>query len=301
MVQAKFISLSRIWYTIIVVIIHLSLVYFGIKQCYFNDSLPWPKSTLSSPKFELLIEKICLLTSLVLLFIFIYPALYKIGNLSNDNTQLTINDFNKSHKKKSKTSLCTSLWNHSFSLSSTLHLTMSFLIIISPLLIDAKQIMVGLKDSALLLRTDFDLLFNWSPSLSSSTLISTAKHLIKSNITSSVLSFSVDSYSRLSLLNFLFASFMCILREPHVFWSISKIFSIIYSFALALNVLQWCLMYSAFQLLLKNVCFNTNESTYNIGYLLLYQPYTTFFLYLLLEFHYYDYLYFSDLLNMMVN
>ncbi|CAF3379637.1 unnamed protein product [Rotaria sp. Silwood1] len=286
MVQAKFISLSRIWYTIIVVIIHLILIYFGIKQCYFNDSLPWPKSSLSSPKFELLIEKICLLTSLVLLFIFIYPASFKIGNFSNDNKQLTINDLNKNHKKKSKTSLCTSFWNHSFALSSTLHLTMSFLIIISPLLIDAKQIMVGLKDSALLLRTNFDLLFDWSPSssLSSSTLFSTTKQLTTSNITSSILSFSIDSYTRLSLLNFLFASFICILREPHVFWSISKIFSIIYSFSLALNVFQWCLMYSAFQLLLKNICFNTNESTYGFGYLLLYQPYTTFFLYLLLEF-----------------
>ena len=53
---------------------------------------------------------------------------------------------------------------------------------------------------------------------------------------------------------------------------------------MTLNVLQWCLMYSAFQLLLKNICFNTIESTQNIGYLLLHQPYTTFFLYLLLEF-----------------
>ena len=61
-------------------------------------------------------------------------------------------------------------------------------------------------------------------------------------------------------------------------------FSIIYSFALALNVLQWCFMYGAFQLLLKNICFNTIESRENIGYLLLHQPYTTFFLYLLLEF-----------------
>ncbi len=150
MVRAKFISLSRLWYTIIVVIIHLILVYFGIKQCYFNDRLLWPKSSLSSsPKIELLIQKICLLISLILLFIFIYPALFKIGNLSNDNQQLTTKDFNKNYLKKSKTSLCTSLWHHCFSLSSTLHLVMSFLIIISTVLIDAKQIMVGLKDSGI--------------------------------------------------------------------------------------------------------------------------------------------------------
>jgi hypothetical protein len=146
MVRAKFISLSRIWYTIIVVIIHLILIYFGIKQCYFNDRLLWPQTS-SSPKFELLIQKICLLSTLILLFIFIYPALFKIGNLSNDNQSLTINHFNKNHFKKSKTSLCTSLWHHCFSLSSTLHLIMSFLIIISTALIDAKQIMIGLKDS----------------------------------------------------------------------------------------------------------------------------------------------------------
>jgi hypothetical protein len=124
MVRAKFISLSRIWYTIIVVIIHLILVYFGIKQCYFNDRLLWPKSSLSSsPKIELLIQKISLLTSLVLLLFFIYPALFQIGNLSNDHQQLTIKDFNKNHLRKPKTSLCTSLWHHCFSLSSTLHLT----------------------------------------------------------------------------------------------------------------------------------------------------------------------------------
>ena len=138
---------------------------------------------------------------------------------------------------------------------------------------------------ALLLRTDFDLLFDWSAvSSSSSTFISSTSYLFSSNSTTLSLSFSIEAYKRLSVLNFLFASFICILCEPYVFWSISKIFSILYSFALALNVLQWCLMFGSFQLLLKNVCFNTNETTYNIGYLLLYQPYTTFFLYLLLEF-----------------
>ncbi len=136
---------------------------------------------------------------------------------------------------------------------------------------------------ALLWRTDFDLLFDWSPP-SSSILIATSKRVITSNLTSPSLSFATDSYTRLSLLNFLFASMTCILREPRVFWSVSKIFSIIYSFALTLNVIQWCLMYSAFQLLLKNICFNTIESPQHIGYLLLHQPYTAFFLYLLLEF-----------------
>ena len=93
-----------------------------------------------------------------------------------------------------------------------------------------------------------------------------------------------DFYSRLSLLNFFFASLICILREPNVFWSISKLFSILYSSILALNVLQWCLMYGALQLLLKNVCFNSFESRPKLSYLLSNQPYTTFFLYLLLEF-----------------
>ena len=148
MARAKFISLSRIWYTIIVIVIHLILIYFGIKYCYFNDQLPWPKSSSSSsPKFELLIQKICVLTSLILLFIFIYPALFHIGNLSNDNQQLIIYNFNRNDLRKSKRSLCTSLWHHCFSLSSTLHLIMSFLLLISTVLIDAKQIMVGLKDS----------------------------------------------------------------------------------------------------------------------------------------------------------
>ncbi|UJR10611.1 hypothetical protein I4U23_014808 [Adineta vaga] len=287
MAQAKFISLSRIWYTIIVVLIHLILIYFGIKYCYFNDQLPWPKSSLlSSPKFELLIQKICVLTSLILLFLFIYPALFRIGNLANDNQQLTIHDFNRNHLPKSKRSLCTSLWHHCFSLSSTLHLIMSFLLLISTVLIDAKQIMVGLKDSALLWRTDFDLLFDWSsPSSSSSSfVISSIKRPNLANTTSLSHAFSIDAYTRLTLFNFLFASFICIFREPYVFWSISKIYSLIYSLALALNAIQWCLMYSSFQLLLKNICFNTIESKQNIGYLLLHQPYTTFFLYLLLEF-----------------
>ncbi|CAF0815905.1 unnamed protein product [Adineta steineri] len=276
MARVKLISLSRIWYTIIVVLIHLILVYYGIKQCYFNDRLLWPKSS-PSPKFELLVQKICLLISLVLLFIFIYPSLYRIGNYSNDNRKITTADL-----KKSYIDIFSLLWQHCFSLSSTLHLIMSFLIIISTVLIHAKQIMVGVKDSALLWRTDFDLLFNWSSS--TSIAMSMSKRLTTSNINSSSIPFSFDSYSRLSLLNFLFASFICILREPHVFWSISKLFSIIYSFAIALNVLQWCLMYGALQLLLKNLCYNTIESRNNIGYLLSNQPYTTFFLYLLLEF-----------------
>jgi len=141
MARTKLISLSRIWYTILVVLIHLILVYFGIKQCYFNDRLLWPKS-FPSPKIELLIEKLCLLISLVLLFIFIYPSLFEIGNYSNDNKQLTLNNL-----KRSNIPLYSNLWKHSFALSSTLHLIMSFLIIISTVLIHAKQIVVGIKDS----------------------------------------------------------------------------------------------------------------------------------------------------------
>ena len=141
MARPKLISLSRLWYTILVVSIHLILIYFGIKQCYFNDHLSWPKS-ISSPKLELLIQKICLLLSIILLFIFIYPALFKIGNFSNDNRQLTINDL-----RKSKLSLKKHLWQHCFSLSSTLHLMMSFLIIISTVLIHSKQIMIELDNS----------------------------------------------------------------------------------------------------------------------------------------------------------
>jgi hypothetical protein len=141
MARTKLISLSRIWYTIIIVLIHLILVYFGIKQCYLNDRLSWPKSS-SLPKFELLIEKIFLLISLVLLFIFIYPALFHIGNFSNDHQQLTINDL-----RQNGLSLYSNLWRHSFALSSTLHLIMSFFIIISTVLIHSKQIIVGLKDS----------------------------------------------------------------------------------------------------------------------------------------------------------
>ncbi|CAF1988350.1 unnamed protein product [Rotaria magnacalcarata] len=274
MARTELISLSRIWYTIIVVLIQLILVFFGIKQCYYNDRLPWPISA-SSPKYELLIQKICLLISLVLLLIFIYPALFKIGNFSNDNEQLTIDVL-----EKKDISLCSNLWRHCFPLSSSLHLIMSFLILISTVLIHAKQIMVGLKDSAFLWRSDFDLLFDWS----SSPTISITKRFASLNRHTSSLPFSIDSYSRLSLLNFLFASFICILREPNVFWSISKIFSLLYSFAIALNVLQWCLMYCALQLLLKNICFNTIELRHNIGYLLSNQPYTTFFLYILLEF-----------------
>ncbi|UJR35227.1 hypothetical protein I4U23_027992 [Adineta vaga] len=276
MARVKLISLSRLWYTIIVVLIHLILIYYGIKQCYFNDRLLWPKSS-PSPKFELLIQKICLLTSMILLFVFIYPSLFQIGNYANDHQQLTKIDLKQSNKD-----IFAQLWQHSFSLSSTLHLIMSFLILISTVLIHAKQIMVGIKDAALLWRTDFDLLFDWSTASSPPMFVS--KRLTFSSINSSSLSFSIDSYSRLSLLNFLFASFICILREPFVFWSISKLFSLLYSFAIALNVLQWCLMYGALQLLLKNLCFNTIESRHNIGYLLSNQPYTTFCLYLLLEF-----------------
>ena len=152
MARAKFISLSRIWYTIIVVLIHSTLIYFGIKYCYFNDQLPWPKSfPFSSPKFELLIQKICVLTSLILLFIFIYPALFHTGNLANDSQQLAVYDFDRNRLRKVKRSFCSGIWHHCFSFSSTLHLIMSFLLLISTVLIDAKQIMVGLKDSG----TDF--------------------------------------------------------------------------------------------------------------------------------------------------
>ena len=159
MARAKFISLTRIWYTIFVVIIHLILIYFGIKQCYFNDRLTWPKTSrlLSSATIELYIQKLCLVTSFVLLFLFIYPALFRIGNYSNDEQQLTNNDFKK---QKSSTSICAHLWHHSFSLSCTLHLAMSFLILISTILIDAKQIMVGLKDSGKK-ETIFDLFVNF--------------------------------------------------------------------------------------------------------------------------------------------
>ena len=140
MARPKLISLSRVWYTLIVVLIHLILVYYGIKQCYFNDHLPWPTSA-PSPQLELLIQKLCLLSSAVLLVLFIYPALFRIGNFSNDHQHLTINEI-----KDTKLSICFHLWHHCFSLSSTLHLAMSFLILLSTVLIHARQVTTGSKD-----------------------------------------------------------------------------------------------------------------------------------------------------------
>lgn len=141
MARTKLISLSRLWYTILIVIIHLILVYFGIKQCYFHERFNWPKA-FSSLRFELFLEKFSLFISMILLLIFIYPALFHIGNYANDNKQLTIH-----HLRQSKCSLYRTLWEHSFSLSSNLHLIMSFLILISSMLIRAKQFYLGLKDS----------------------------------------------------------------------------------------------------------------------------------------------------------
>ena len=140
MARPKLISLSRVWYTMIVVLIHLILVYYGIKQCYFNDHLPWPRSS-SSPHVELLIQKLCLLSSAVLLILFIYPALFRIGNFSNDQQHLTIDEI-----KDTKLSICFHVWHHCFSLSSTLHLAMSFLILLSTVLIHARQVTSGTKD-----------------------------------------------------------------------------------------------------------------------------------------------------------
>jgi hypothetical protein len=137
-------------------------------------------------------------------------------------------------------------------------------------------------------RTDLDLLFDWSTDSMSSTISASQRSMPLTtsidNPSLSRVSFSIDAYARLSLGNFLFASLISIVREPAVFWSISKAFSLIYSLALTLNVIQWCLMYGAFQLLVKNICFPTIGSTHRTGYLLIGQPYTAFFLYLLLEF-----------------
>lgn len=143
MARTKLISLSRLWYTIIIVFLHLILVYFGIKQCYYHERLLWPKA-FSLLKFELFFEKFCLIISMILLIIFIYPALFHIGNYANDSKQLTIQHFKQKHF-----SFYPVLWKHSFALSSTLHLMMSFLILISTMLIHAKQFYVGAKDSGI--------------------------------------------------------------------------------------------------------------------------------------------------------
>ena len=141
MARTKLISLSRLWYTLIIVFIHIILVYFGIKQCYFHERLIWPK-TFALLKFELFFEKFCLIISLILLIVFIYPALFQIGNYANDNKQIT-----SQHLKAKHFSFYPILWKYSFSLSSTLHLIMSFLILISTMLIHAKQFYAGAKDS----------------------------------------------------------------------------------------------------------------------------------------------------------
>lgn len=112
-----------------------------MKQCYIHDRLIWPKSS-SSARIELFIEKLCLITSIIFLIIFIYPALFPIGNYANDNEQITLDQL-----KRPRKSFYSILWKHSFALSSSLHLIMSFLILISTVLLYAKQIMFGLKDS----------------------------------------------------------------------------------------------------------------------------------------------------------
>lgn len=131
-------------------------------------------------------------------------------------------------------------------------------------------------------RTDLDLVFDWSPSPSISQMNN--KRFTTNHTTMSLFSYSSSNYSRWCLLNFFFASLIYVLREPSIFWSFSKVFSLLYSLAIGLNVIQWSLMYGSLQLLLKNISFNTMDSRYGVGYLLANQPYTTFFLYLLLEF-----------------
>lgn len=147
MARAQFLSLSRLWYTLFIVLIQLVLIYFGIKLCYINDRVPWPKS-MAPPKFELFFQKISLLTALFLLIIFIYPSLFRINNFANDQKTLKVEHHQNESTKKPRSSLCSTVWQHCFALSSSLHLIMSYLIVISTVLIDAKQILVGIKDSS---------------------------------------------------------------------------------------------------------------------------------------------------------
>ena len=131
MARPKLISLSRLWYTLLVVGIHLILLYFGFKQLDFHDRL-------SSLKWESMVQRTCLVLSSVLLVLFIYPSLFHIGNFSNDDRQLTLKDL-----KSGESASLKDLWHHWFSLSASLHLIMSFFILISPLLIQSKQMLIS--------------------------------------------------------------------------------------------------------------------------------------------------------------
>ena len=137
MAQMKFISLSRLWYTFLVVTVQTILIVNG-----FRENFPWPK-TFSSTQIDLILQKLSLVSCSVLLVVFIYPSLFRIENFANDQRQLTFEHL----ENKSKRSFCSNLWQNCFALSSFLHLLMSFLLIISDLLIDGRRILAGSKDS----------------------------------------------------------------------------------------------------------------------------------------------------------
>lgn len=148
MARPKLISLSRLWYTLLVVGIHLILLYFGFKQLDFHDRL-------SSLKWESVVQRACLLLSSILLVIFIYPSLFHIGNFSNDDRQLTLKDLKPGESPSLK-----DLWHHWCSLSGSLHLMMSFFILISPLLIQSKKMLISTNtEPGNILSSRFDVRF----------------------------------------------------------------------------------------------------------------------------------------------
>ena len=153
MAWPKFISLSRLWYTLIVVLIHLILVYVGLKQHYFYANLA--RSSSSPIKYELLIQKVFLIVSIIILPLFTYPALFRVGNFANDNRSLTMVDL-----RKRKLTSVKDFWHHSYSFSSSLHLFMSFLVLVSPMLVQSKQITMIFKDTGNFIFKTFDQLYH---------------------------------------------------------------------------------------------------------------------------------------------
>lgn len=291
----------------VVVFYQVYIIKQSIRRFATYVTLPWPNSEL--PPNTINSHVFLIGSGIILLPFFIVISLIKVGNYSNDGRKL--GSFVFGRKVNNDLESCGSkrkhwmqlLWKHMFPVAPMIHLAIACCFAFLRILTEAQLIRYGFLNKSDIWKTDLDFMlakynghqYNFFGLLRTIELnehkaifgesASLGQLFIRNSKTLSESFYELNQSGKISIefFNFMFALIILTVRYSSVFWRTNKLFSLIFSGQLLMNLIQSVLMFGAFQIAFK--IFVCDPSHLLIRYresssLSLFQLCTIFFVYL---------------------
>ncbi|CAJ0565086.1 unnamed protein product, partial [Mesorhabditis spiculigera] len=287
--RARLNQLWSIWYTILVVLLQVYLIYLGFERYKLYNEMKWPANG-GYPKIWLNVYVIIYISCIpALLFIFA-SGVFKTGNISGDHERLADREdrvietgINQIGEKRGCFHWFRSLWAHSPPLPHHLHLIVALAQLVAQQLMIAQLYRNAFIQSGDFLNNELDFVYQRARQLATNLPVGetrmqgfsiTTDRLnaapVAPNLLPILMHFRLFGIP-LEFVNFIVALITYSISYPAVFWRVSKPFSLIFSLHLLIFSTTLVFSYLGFSIL-----FRVQETNYHsirpvgIGQYLLY-------------------------------